>query len=300
MAQTRSRYDELHDRFSGGGGEKAGTRYERLAAMVLKHLHQAGAVVHDMRLVGSSDVKHQIDVVVESQGGRRRLLVECKDFDVSGDKVGLDIVRSFFGAVEDISPDEAYILTCNGFTRDAEKFAAAKNIKLALLREFRDSDWEGRIKTIIVDLHIQLHPRMRQLDVSLSGEGKAQFERELEAAGHDPARVRSDAPLYLVDGADRQQFYEYLIAHGRAAPGTALPHTRWAEAPADRFQLQVTDCSPIPFQRFRGQIETPAVETREIRVGDNLTALLLFKGLGGEEAVITDEALRSVTIEGSP
>jgi hypothetical protein len=36
---ARSRYDELHDRFVTAATSKAGTRYERLAAIVLKILN---------------------------------------------------------------------------------------------------------------------------------------------------------------------------------------------------------------------------------------------------------------------
>ena len=78
---ARSKYDELHDRFFSILSTKAGTRYERLAALVFKRLHERHAVIHDFKLVGASKVKHQIDVLLETDGKNRRVLVECKDFE---------------------------------------------------------------------------------------------------------------------------------------------------------------------------------------------------------------------------
>jgi hypothetical protein len=45
--------------------------------------------------------------VIEEKGQRRRVLVECKDFDKAGKPVGLGIVRNFRSVVEDTNPDEA-------------------------------------------------------------------------------------------------------------------------------------------------------------------------------------------------
>jgi hypothetical protein len=49
---ARSRYDELHDRFFPILSSKEGTRYERLAAVVLKALDEKNVVIHDFKLRG--------------------------------------------------------------------------------------------------------------------------------------------------------------------------------------------------------------------------------------------------------
>jgi hypothetical protein len=59
---SRSRYDELHDKYDAILTTKSGTRYEHLAAMVFKALEESTAVIHDLSLLGESDVSHQIDV----------------------------------------------------------------------------------------------------------------------------------------------------------------------------------------------------------------------------------------------
>lgn len=207
--RARSRYDELHDRFDPIKTGKAGTRYERLAAMVLKALNQRDVVVHDIRLRGDSDVKHQIDVHVERNGAKQRVIIECKDFDLAGDKVGLDIVRSFRSVVEDTGADEALILTCNDFTKDARKYAKAKGIKLALLRAFEPGDMEGRIQTIIHTIHVR---GISDLSVDLLGfaqDEEGRFAAELSAAGLDKGFTTA-TPVAFVKGAERVQFNQFL------------------------------------------------------------------------------------------
>jgi hypothetical protein len=97
----RSRYDELHDRYNTILTTKGGTRYEIVAAFVFKALEEQDTVIHDLSLVGESDVAHQIDVLVERNGVKHRVLIECKDFDISGEKIGLDIIRNFRSVLED-------------------------------------------------------------------------------------------------------------------------------------------------------------------------------------------------------
>src|ERR1700722_11209233 len=125
----------VYDRLVAEEKLKAGTKYERLAAVAFRQLTGQTAI-HDLRLVGSSGVAHQIDAVVGEQ--RSHVLIEAKDYDT---KIGLGVVRNFWGVVEDVRPSEAYIVTTEGFTKPAIQFAQAKGIKLALLRPPRDEDW---------------------------------------------------------------------------------------------------------------------------------------------------------------
>jgi Restriction endonuclease len=147
--KTPSTYDKLHDDYLTGGGKKPGTRYERLMAVIQASLAKSNIVVHDINLTGAvSGEQHQIDVYVTDQLGSRRTLIECKDFDVAGKPVGIGIVRDFNGVVVDGKPDEAWIISCNGYTKNARKYAKAFGIKLAICRDFRETDWEGRIRKI--------------------------------------------------------------------------------------------------------------------------------------------------------
>ncbi|PEK36111.1 MULTISPECIES: restriction endonuclease [Bacillus cereus group] len=128
---------------------KLGTKYERLAAVVFKTLNTSDAVIHDLTLRGDGkNASHQIDVTIEHSNVSKRFLVECKDYNA---KVGIGIVRDFFGAVSQIKPDEAFVVTTEGYTKGARSFAEDEGIKLALLRSFKNEDWEGRIREIHIN-----------------------------------------------------------------------------------------------------------------------------------------------------
>ncbi|MDA1531021.1 restriction endonuclease [Bacillus cereus group sp. TH260-2LC] len=125
---------------------KQGTKYERLAAIVFKTLNASDVVVHDLTLRGDGKkTPHQIDVMITRANVSKRVLIECKDYDT---KVGISIIRDFFGAISQIKPDEAFVVTTEGYTKGARSFAEEEGIKLAILRGFKDTDWDGRIQKI--------------------------------------------------------------------------------------------------------------------------------------------------------
>ncbi|OMF51003.1 restriction endonuclease [Paenibacillus peoriae] len=128
---------------------KNGTKYERITAVVYKLLDETNTVFHDLRLRGNGKkAKHQIDVTIVKDSQTKRILVECKEYDKV---VGIGIVRDFFGAVTQIKPDEAVVVTTKGFTKGAIDFANDEGIKLAILREAEDSDWDGLIRKVKIN-----------------------------------------------------------------------------------------------------------------------------------------------------
>jgi hypothetical protein len=161
----RSRYDELHDRYHTIRTTKAGTRYEVLAAFVFKALEERDAVIHDLSLMGDSEVAHQIDVSVEKNGIKRRVLLECKDDNLSGDKVGLGILRDFRSVLEDTKADEGIVVACNGFTKDAQKYAKAKGIKLVVLRAFEKRTWRTGLGLLSSTFTLSCQNPRRRLSV---------------------------------------------------------------------------------------------------------------------------------------
>ena len=140
--------DLIYDRLVAEEKLKAGTKYERLAAIAFREL-TGQATVHDLRLRGSSGVRHQIDAVVGED--HKRILIECKDY---GSKIGLSIIRDFSAVVADIEPAEAFVVTTVGFTQDAVKFAESKGIRLALLRPPDDQDWSGVVRKVVLDVTV--------------------------------------------------------------------------------------------------------------------------------------------------
>lgn len=167
IRMMRSKYDELHDRFFTIPSSKRGTRYERLAAVVFKILYERHTVIHNISLGGTSRVPHQIDVLIEADGKTKRILIEAKDFDKKGKRIGLSVVRDFRSVIEDICPDQAFIVACTGYTTPARQYAKAKGVKLAVLRAFEEADWEGYIRRVPIQFHAEAAPSIERLELNL-------------------------------------------------------------------------------------------------------------------------------------
>jgi len=50
-------------------------------------------------------------VTIDKAGEPRRIIIDCKDFDISESKVGLGIVRNFRSVIEDTGVDEGIVIS---------------------------------------------------------------------------------------------------------------------------------------------------------------------------------------------
>lgn len=94
--------------------------FERLVGEAFR---RQGYAVEETGLGGADG---GIDLVL-SRGGRRTL-VQCKRWQ--REKVPVNVVREMYGLLAHHRADDVRIATLGGFTRDAERFAAGKPIKL--------------------------------------------------------------------------------------------------------------------------------------------------------------------------
>lgn len=285
----RSRYDELHDRFEPILTGKAGTRYERLAAMVWKILHEQNAVVHDVKVVGGSDVAHQIDVRMERGGEAIQTLLECKDFDVRGAPVGLSVMRDFRSVLEDTGMSEGIVVTCNSFTRDARKYAKAKGIKLVVLRIFEDVDMTGRIGKFIVNFHVAGVIDMAIDNLVLDEAGNKQLTAQLAAIGAASGINRDDEVFFVKDGV-REHFITHLGARANGLAKGKGPGTWTDRVFPEGWSIQVGTNPPIPFDHIDLRYNyAKASETLEVT--SKRVAELLVSGFGGADIIIYGDEL---------
>lgn len=292
-----SRYDELHDRFFSILSSKEGTRYERLAAIVFKTLHEQNVVIHDFKLRGDSSVKHQIDVVIETGGKQKHVLIECKDFDKSGRLVGLSILRDFRSVVEDTKADEAFVLTCKGYTKPALKYAKAKGIKLAIFRVFEEKDWEGRIRQVNVDLHIQTPPHVESVNVGFASAEREAFLNEVATGGMPSLMFTKESPIYVVNGKEQVQVVEYLELEASKFPAPLSPTSHEINLDPAIWQIQIGSCTPHAFTQFKVIFRAFPVQTRRLEIGQNRIAELILKGFGKNDIVIFADQLRRAKID---
>lgn len=294
MTTSRSKYDDLHDRLDPIDTEKAGTRYERLVALVQKSLDETAGVSHDLRLVGDdTQVKHQIDVTITKGDQRRRVLIECKDFDISGKPVGLGVIRDFFGVVDDVKPDEAIVITCNGFTKDARQYAKGKNIKLAILRAHRPEDDEGTIKSVEVTATISIPHSYNATIKFVDATG-------LAAYGLAGSADRT-SPIYLVrPGCERTQLVialDELFNDPELAKDEVLEDgTRRKNVTLVGSCVQRGDNTPIPINGvFIGY--QLATEVRTIIVHAPLVSLILTPVGEDTDLLIYEDTLKRYRID---
>lgn len=297
---TRSKYDELHDRFFTLASSKHGTRYERLAAVVLKSLHQHATVIHNLSLRGGSGVPHQIDVVIEVEGKAKRVLIEAKDFDKTGKKVGLSIVRDFRSVIEDIGPDDAFIVTCTGYTSHAQRYAKAKGVKLAVLRAFEDFDWEGYIRKVPIELHVQRVPRIERLELNLDQPEANTFQAQTYALGigmiisESQVMFRDSDPIFLISSSERLQACAFLW---RELKTKMLGSRADIEIDPNEWRLQVGDAHPVQFTKFRivARNQPPILIKFEVTL--DRVAELILKGFDSGDRIVFADQLQGAIFE---
>ncbi|MCL1696550.1 restriction endonuclease [Lysinibacillus sp. BPa_S21] len=197
--------DTIYDKHIAEEKLKQGTKYEKLAAIVFKILNQNDVVVHDLTLRGDGKkTGHQIDVTVQNVGSKvlKRILIECKDYD---SKVGISIVRDFFGAVSQIKPDTAFVVTTEGYTRGARTFAEDEGIKLAILRGFKEDDWEGRIKTIHIEITATFMNQPKLTWVAANEQERENFLAKVNPEEINTTQNTSTRETYFYDRAGNPQ-----------------------------------------------------------------------------------------------
>ncbi len=136
---------------------KRGESYESLTQRVLDLIVNQKEVntikvQRDVQVQGIT-AKHQIDVYWEfERGGIKYItLVSAKDW---ASRVPQSELFSFGEILKDIpGQPKGVFVTKTGYQKGAFEYAKAHGIKLYVLREPTEADWEGRVK----DVHITMH-----------------------------------------------------------------------------------------------------------------------------------------------
>ena len=107
------------------------------------------------KVQGKSGASHQIDVLTTHTDGvhEYRTAIECKYWEKKVDK---DPITKLSVILEDAQIEKGVVVSKSGFTSDAKGIAKARNISLVELRRPLDTDWEGLIKDIHINLHIEM------------------------------------------------------------------------------------------------------------------------------------------------
>lgn len=290
--EKQSRYSELFDRYQKVSTTKKGTKYEILTAFVFKSLYEAGVVVHDIKLIGENNVPPaQIDVCIDVGGAPRRILIECKDFDVSGDPVGIDVIRSFWAVVIDLKPDESFVITCNRFTEDAMLYAKEKGIKLAILREFREKDKEDRITRF----HVNIKSRnvvncVARLSIK-NEESRNKWCADLKKANISQDELLNSNRVYINTPSRRFKLREYLDHELNAYPRKNIGHVIHKLA-TNGCSIEIDNMGGIKIEDLILDFEIVDYEYSFDLISQKIARLIFEKLDEDDEIIIFEENLK--------
>ncbi len=105
------------------------------------------------KVTGKSGVEHQIDVLTQNSDGLHnyKTAIECKYWN---EKINKDILMKVDSIIKDCNFNKGVVVSKIGFTPDAIKYAEYIGLGLVELREFKDEDWEGLVRNIVINLTI--------------------------------------------------------------------------------------------------------------------------------------------------
>lgn len=172
-------------------------------------------VQHDIKLRGISGYKHQIDVYWEYRlaGITHKIALECK---LHGRKVGVGVVRDFWGVLDDIAGLRGVIISPVGFTAGAKKFAESKGIGLKVVRPAQDKDYKGRIRGIHVTIVLQ-EPINLKLEMAIDRDwlekNKTHALEELVSDLANPKVIATDGVFVEENTADEKIFLVKLPSY---------------------------------------------------------------------------------------
>lgn len=138
--------------------KNTGKPYERFTQEVFRAIlaHEGVNnvdVQNDVELQGKT-ATHQIDVYWEfDQGGiRYRTVVQCKDWD---SRVKQEQLFAFKTVLDDLpGQPRGVVVSRKGFQQGAREFAAAHGILIYELREPQDSDWDGYVREVHIEMQL--------------------------------------------------------------------------------------------------------------------------------------------------
>jgi hypothetical protein len=137
--------------------KNTGKPYESLTQRVFERLLAQAEVVTNVErdvVVEGRSTSHQLDVTFVFTVGPAtyRTIVQCKDWRSA---VKQEQVLAFHSVLTDIPGQPRGIMVSrSGFQEGARKVAEHHGIKLYELREPRDEDWDGRVRTIVLTVHV--------------------------------------------------------------------------------------------------------------------------------------------------
>lgn len=154
--------------------KNTGVEYELWTKEIYKEiLNQEGfpgaSINHNITINGLT-TSHQIDIYVSYSlaGTTHAIAFECKDYQ---SRISQDKIMAFYSKINDIREvTKGIFVAKNGFQKGAINFAQAHGIELVELREPKEIDWEGLVKTIEVNLAMMYANNVEVTNIKFNNE----------------------------------------------------------------------------------------------------------------------------------
>jgi hypothetical protein len=184
--------DDLHERIFGFRPAKAGTAYERLAAVVLASLGWT-SVRHQTRVRPEGRrTEQQLDIAaVHPDGSVRTLLVECKDWRKVVKKDTLDVLVSIRGQA---GFDAAMAITTARFSQGAIDVAVDEDVAMVILRPFTPEDKGRFVRRVEINIDY-LFPSFGSFEFDLVDAGSVSESALTFSLSDDDQLLRLDGSL---------------------------------------------------------------------------------------------------------
>ena len=217
-----------------------GTDYELFVQGVYETVLKAEgvqnvSVAHNIKLPGKSGCEHQIDVYWEFKlaGQVYRTAIECKAFNT---EVSIGRVRDFYGVLADVTNLNGIFATLVGYQSGAKQYAEHYGIALKELRLPTPDDWAGRIKDIVINIHIlvskitKFQPRARP-----------EFLKTITEPVTGQVGLWTDAPIVFDPNGKPVACYEQLRQNLPTAGAPFKDRQYYVAYPAHRLRLGTLD-----------------------------------------------------------
>ena len=247
-------------------------------------------VKHNVKLVGKSGQRHQIDVYWEYQYDNTtfKIAIECKNYNHT---VSIGKVRDFFGVLYDLEEVKGIMVTKKGYQEGAKKFGEHYGIDLMELREPEEGGAIVAETTLTIDCSVR--HRLFLIDEDWAKEHDLNIQSYKQRLDWLCSPVcgkwinATHIPLTTKEDKTRNSKGE-IIADIRKLEDKLPENSKQDDDYVYPFEdaYVKTDCGDIKIKEFKFEYENYA-ETKKIKIdAQNITKAILKNAINKEVQLI--------------
>lgn len=148
----------------------------------------------------------------ELAGITYKTIIECKDYN---SYISVEKIDALIGKIRDIPDLKPVFATKKGYQRGAQKKAQQNRIELLIVREQNNTDWEGKIREICINLHIQSPAKIISFDPRING---IWVKENTQIDISKPFRLNDMTNRIIIEDLDANAIYSLYDLEQKLAP----------------------------------------------------------------------------------